>query len=95
MKKELKNQTLRALKTTVTSNGHWNIEIKSALRYSDSDPKDPGSDWEIDLYQLDEEGNRTDTFHPIEKVIRVADVYDLSVYVTIPYDEKYIKIHLF
>lgn len=98
MKKDKKNQALRALKSTVTNNGYWDIEFVATRRYEDQDPKDPETDWQIDLYQLEGDesvSKRSKTFHPIEKVARVADVFDLSMYVTMEWREDYLKVHLF
>lgn len=39
-------------------------------------------DYRINIYQLDTDSKRTDTFHPIEDVCAVAQVFNVHIYVT-------------
>ncbi len=73
---------------------YWDIEVKAAKRY----PDDPDcDDYQVDFYQLDGDKKRTDTFHPIEDLVRIADALNVSIYVTIVEQgpDNFIKVHLF
>ena len=90
MKRKIKNQILPVLKKAVGN--YHNLKYESVKRHRE-DPDD--DDYRINIYQLDKEGKRTDTIHPIEDICAVTKVFNVHCYVTRVYNEDVICVALF
>lgn len=90
MERKIKNQMLPVLKRAVGDYHKMEYEVKN--RYPDDPEK---NDYRINVYQLNSDGKRQDTFHPIEDVCAVAQVFNVMTYITKGYKEDHIQVSIF